>query len=427
MSSERIKQLCDYIDQNKAKNYPIRNEILKSEEDFVKNGYLRMLAVVLQVGDSIQDGQMNLYKRIVSGAEAENSVEDYMRQAMEIEIQEYLDFVSACKEGELKYRFILDAMLLTVDGEEKENRLKFISSFCEDIKLKKEEMSYLVSMAKAILEQSESKYVDTFIEKDMENVAIEEDIFDGYMSGIWTGKDNIYENEKATIFRPESDAEVTTERLRYIQNAKTSYIKITGAKIDLSSNELALEGKEKVIFENCLFIGKKDEVLYERHDEWEAEPRKPLCFRECQEVCIINCRFETFGTRTIWLYNVANTSVCYSQFENCLCKISDYSSDDGKKLGGVIYSENAEEKVYMKKVLFEMCGGRNYQNRDRCEYISNCNVEALECIFKDCYYKRDTNSNYSGGRDVLYDKHDTMFSSDSKAIRCKFENSARFN
>ena len=136
MSSERIKQLCDYIDQNKAKNYPIRNEILKSEEDFVKNGYLRMLAVVLQVGDSIQDGQMNLYKRMVAGAEAENSVEDYMRQAMEIEIQGYLDFVSACKEGELKYRFVLDAMLLTVDGEEKENRLKFITSFCEDIKLR---------------------------------------------------------------------------------------------------------------------------------------------------------------------------------------------------------------------------------------------------------------------------------------------------
>lgn len=424
MSSERIKKLCDYIDQNKAKNYPIRNEILKSEEDFVKNGYLRMLAVVLQVGDSIQDGQMNLYKRMVAGAEAENSVEDYMRQAMEIEIQGYLDFVSACKEGELKYRFVLDAMLLTVDGEEKENRLKFITSFCEDIKLKKEEMSYLVAMAKAILEQSESKYVDAFIEKDMENVAIEEDVFDGYMSGIWTGKDNIYENEKATIFRPKSDAEVTTERLRYIQNAKTPYIKVIGAKIDLSIRELRVEGKEKVVFENCLFIGKQNEYV----NEWSDKQRKPLYFRECQEVYIINCQFELFGSRTIYVSDVANTLIYFSKFKNCLFKISnDSSENEGKKLGGVIYSENSEERIYMNNVLFEMCGGRHHQWRDRCECISNCKVEAIECAFKDCYYKKDTNGDYSGGYDVTDNKYDTMFSYDSKAIRCKFENSARFN
>ena len=424
MSSERIKQLCDYIDQNKAKNYPIKNEILKSEEDFVKNGYLRMLAVVLQVGDSIQDGQMNLYKRIVAGAEAENSVEDYMRQAMEIEIQEYLDFVNVCEEGKLKYRFILDAMLLTVDGEEKENRLKFITSFCEDIKLKKEEMSYLVAMAKAILEQNESKYVDAFIEKDMENVAIEEDVFDGYMSGIWTGKDNIYENEKATIFRPESDAEVTTERLQYIQNTKTPYIKVIGAKIDLSIRELKVEGKEKVIFENCLFIGNQDEYV----NEWYGEQRKPLYFGECQKVYIINCQFELFGSKTMYLCNVTNTLIYYSKFKNCLCKIStDHDNNDGKKLGGVIYSENSEERVYMNNVLFEMCGGRNYQWIDRCEYISNCKVEAIECVFKDCYYKKDTNGNYLGGYDVTNKKYDTMFSNASKAIHCKFENSARFN
>lgn len=424
MSSERIKQLCDYIDQNKAKNYPIRNEILKSEEDFVKNGYLRMLAVVLQVGDSIQDGQMNLYKRMVAGAEAENSVEDYMRQAMEIEIQGYLDFVSACKEGELKYRFVLDAMLLTVDGEEKENRLKFITSFCENIKLKKEEMSYLVAMAKAILEQSESKYVDAFIEKDMENVAIEEDVFDGYMSGIWTGKDNIYENEKATIFRPESDEDVTSERLQYMQNIGTPYIKIIGAKIDLSKQELTFEEKQRIIFENCVFIGNEKDV-FDACDH--VKKRKPILINRCKNVQMVNCKFRNFASRVIYVEMTENVYIQNSMFINCCYVFLNYDNAGGD-LGGVFYSEDSKEtvEIHMVNTVFEKCGGENWYAGDRGLCISNCKVDAIECTFKSCYYKKETWGGKDGKR-VSNESFDTLFPVNSKAIRCKFEDSARFN
>lgn len=425
VSSERIKQLCEYMDQNKAKNYPIKNEILQSEEDFVKNGYLRMLAVVLQVGDSIQDGQMNLYKRIVAGAEAENSVEDYMRQAMEIEIQEYLDFVNACKEGKLKYRFVLDAMLLTVDGERKEDRLKFISSFCEDIKVKKEEMRYLVAMAKAILKQSESKYVDAFIEKNIENVIIEEEVFDGYMSGIWTGKDNIYENEKATIFRPESDEDVTVERLLYMQNTATPYIKIVGAKIDLSERELKFEGKEQIIFENCEFRGNEEDEFDARYSS--SKKRKPILVNECKNIQIINCNFLNFSSRVLYVENVKNVYIQNSLFSSCCYRfINDNYERDGAKLGGVICSETTPEtvEIHMFNTIFEKCGGKNGKHYDRSACISNCKIDAVESVFKECYYESCW---YSDWCRVSNEKCDTLFTINSRAIRCKFENSARFN
>lgn len=423
MSSERIKQLCDYIDRNKAKNYPIKNEILKSEEEFVKNGYLRMLAVVLQVGDSIQDGQMNLYKRMVAGAETENSVEDYMRQAMEIEIQEYLDFVNACKEGELKYRFVLDAMLLTVDGEEKENRLKFLSSFCEDIKLKKEEMSYLVAMAKAILEQSESKYVDAFIEKDMENVAIEEDVFDGYMSGIWTGKDNIYENEKATIFRPESDEDVTSERLQYMQNTGTPYVKIVGVKINLSKRKLKFDGKHEVIFENCKFSGHgKDEF---------SDKSESLMLTNCNIVQFYNCKFENFDTYTLIVECVKQMKIVKSEFQNCIYCYTRGNSD-WKILGGVIYSENplSNGKIEIQECMLKNCGGRNSQIYYSSQFISNCDVEAYNCKFFDCWHENDCKwrgMKLEKGRIDPEDERRTMFTPASTAIGCELENSADFN
>lgn len=248
------------------------------------------------------------------------------------------------------------------------------------------------------------------------------------MSGIWTGKDNIYENEKATIFRPEADEDVTSERLQYMQNAKTPYIKIVGATIDLKNETMCFKGREKVIFEKCIFIGANAEGVYETSSV--QDQRIPISIFECCEVWIINCQFKEFGSRTIWLEKIENVYIGRSEFNNCRCQIIyDNLENKGKYLGGVIYSQNSFEniKIYINNTRFEMCGGRSRDYHDRSACISNCKVEALECIFKDCYYKRNTYGDFSNGNNVSEAKFDTMFSSDSKAIRCKFENSARFN
>lgn len=53
MSKDRISRLCEYIDKNKAKNYPIHNSILSTETDYIKNSYFKMLAVILEQGQEI--------------------------------------------------------------------------------------------------------------------------------------------------------------------------------------------------------------------------------------------------------------------------------------------------------------------------------------------------------------------------------------
>ena len=155
MSSERIKKLCDYIDQNKAKNYPIENSMLSKTNDFLKNGYLRMLAVILQSGKTVTEGQLNLYERIVEGAESINSAEEYMRQALEIDIQGYLEFVNECRKTPLVYRFVLDSLVLIGDGEKEENTLKLDAYICESLRIRKEELYYLIIFAKMILAPKE--------------------------------------------------------------------------------------------------------------------------------------------------------------------------------------------------------------------------------------------------------------------------------
>lgn len=426
MSSERIKKLCEYIDQNKAKNYPIENSMLYESEDFIKNGYLRMLAVVLQVGNNITEGQLNLYKRIVEGASAENTTEEYMRQAMEIEIQEYTDFVNSCKEEELRYRFVLDAILLAADGDNKEGQLKFIASFCENIKMSKEELDYLASMAKAILEQSEAEYVDTFVEKSLEDIS--EDLFAEYMNAIFDRQDKIYASDNAILFRPLSESDVTASGIEAIQQAKQPYVRIIGAHINLDAWNLSLVFKEKeyVIFEDCVFSGAGKNMI--------ASKFNLLNLQSCKNVLIYNCEFKNFDTPVLLVEKIGDMRIINTKFEKCIY-CYDRECRRWEKLGGVIQSTKPEAmgNIQIDNCKFEDCGGKNVSDYESSEIISNCKIKSLESTYincwnyNDCYHKDGFRGELVGG-EIDYDSNQrTLFTSKSRAINCTFKNSAYFN
>ena len=425
MSSERIKKLCDYMDQNKAKNYPIENAMLYESEDFIKNGYLRILAVVLQVGNNITEGQLNLYKRIVEGASAENTTEEYMRQAMEIEIQEYTDFVNSCKEEQLRYRFLLDAILLAADGDNKEEQLKFIASFCEDIKMSKEELDYLASMAKAILEQSEAEYVDTFVEKSLEDIS--ENLFAEYMNAIFDRQDKIYASDNAVLFRPLSESDITATSIKAIQQAKQPYVRIIGAHINLDEWNLSLVFKEKeyVIFEDCVFSGAGKNMI--------ASKFNLLYLQNCKNVLIYNCEFKNFDTPVLLVEKVSDMRIINTKFEKCIYCYK-RGSEDWKALGGVIHSGEPEcmGEVQMISCKFEECGGKNVENYYSSEVLSNCRVKAVENQYINCWNYHQCYS-YNGEQGELRDgtkdpddDYRTLFTPTSEAINCTFENSAKF-
>lgn len=48
MNKDKITILCKYLDNSVAQRYPISNSELAGSTDYIKNGYLRMLAVVMQ-------------------------------------------------------------------------------------------------------------------------------------------------------------------------------------------------------------------------------------------------------------------------------------------------------------------------------------------------------------------------------------------
>lgn len=366
MSSERIKKLCDYIDQNKAKNYPIENSMLSKTNDFLKNGYLRMLAVILQSGKTVTEGQLNLYERIVEGAESINSAEEYMRQALEIDIQGYLEFVNECRKTPLVYRFVLDSLVLIGDGEKEENTLKLDAYICESLRIRKEELYYLIIFAKMILAPKEEN-----VNLILESVDESSDVTSGLSDNIEYLFEG-YDNSWREAIKDDDSEEIEN----FNEPENNSKIKYVGQCIDLTKEDVILKGKKEVEFEQCEFIGNGDSAKC-----------KAISLSKCGSVKINNCIFWNIPSRVIRVDKIDEMLITNSEFQKCNYIEKNKSNTTKNIKAGLIYAYAPEKNgiIRIKNTIFENCGCISQKEEKITESFSNCKISASECKFLHCY------------------------------------------
>lgn len=403
MDKSKIDALCEYLNENVAKRYPIANSYLKNNTDYIKNGYLKMLAVVMGQSGNVTKEQTELFKRIIEGAKVDEKAEDYLRMAVEIEINDFINFADECKDLELKYRFILDAVILTCVKDRTEGQLALISQFCESYGITKEELQYIAMMAKAILNMSSSDYVSAY-EVGVSTVA--EAIFRDYMYLI--SKSCIYHNDHMTVLAPSHKEDVTVQILEKIKEVDTPVIRIAGAEISVSEYNLQFRNKEKVILEDCVFTGGSNYPIY---------------FYDCKEIVVRNCKFSNFNTRTLTFEGLSQVLLDGCEFENCIYRY-ERSGDDWKSLGGVIFAYNPDniQKFDIVNTSFSNCGGINGYKYHSSDFISNIMSNVDNCIFSNCW-----NCYYWWNEKDYENYKRRMFPSDSLATNCTYENSASFN
>lgn len=371
---------------------------MSDETDYIKNAYFKMLAVILQQGNEIGAGQRNLFERQIIGVNCDYSMADYFRQALDIKIDEYVDFTEQCKEMSVKYRFVLDALLLTAVDSKDESQIKLVASFAEDLKVSKEELQYLVSLAKAILEQNLTNYVST--EMNCSN-SVSNNVAKEYVGTMLQGQ--IYSNDTLTIIYSSQANDVSVDKLNIIAERNTPVIKLENIHVSIAQYPLAFQNYQEVIIENCTFDGEKN----------------PVKFINCDKVIIKSCVFRGFSHFAIDETHVANMEITDTLFENCIYKYSrDYS--DWKEIGCVIHSDypSSNGRNHLVDCRFSECGGRNTENYYTSAFISNVKSDLDGCSFENCWhYNRNTDI------DPLNDKR-RMFTADSCAIGCKVTNSA---
>lgn len=392
--SDNISKLMSHMENNKAKLFPITNKQLETQEDFIKNGYFRMLATVVQQGGLGLNNQAELFKRWIAGIQTGSTVEDYIRQALDITVDEMMSFLETCRGLDLRYRLVLDMLMLISCDETIDDQVKLVGLYAEQLGCNKEEIELLSKMAKAIVEVDGKQLAGVELE------AIESEISGPIMQGIddyakLVAPSGMYANEKLTVIRQVNGKYLSTKVLNMIANGEieTEYIKITGAVIDLAEYKLKLvKDKSTLILEACHIIGGQHEI--------DLEGR-------CSTIKIISSNLKNFEQGILHIsYNDSSCIIENSVLENC------YNSEFA-----LLRAYSGSSCLNLKNSTFLDCGIKERKSSMYFRFylcIFNQKTVAESCNFINCQVY-DYHGEVTKG--ALFD--------DFNGTNCKFENSAQ--
>ena len=287
----RSSRLLEQIKKQNYRNYPIKNALLESETDYIKNNYFRHLALTLTQKGEASENQRYLFSRMIEGVEAEDKIEDYLRQAMDIEIDQYIEFMDQLKEKEIRYRFLLDALLITCCDIHTEEQEELLACFMESLKLPLVEAGFICKIGRNVLEQDRDGYWELMKANEsfsFRNLAKEYSI---KYAGEYVA---IASNEMVYWYFPVK-REITKDMI-YAGNVQGAFkgvkeVRIRNAIFDVSAEELTFKECGNIILENCEFRGGECNIHLIMDGEVE--------FRNCfftdftSQVMIVGCSPKT--------------------------------------------------------------------------------------------------------------------------------------
>lgn len=394
-----IDKLVEYLESNKAKEYPIGNSRLQGMEDYIVNGYFKLLATVLQQGGRGLASQTELYKRWLAGAKVSTGMEEYIRQALAITVDEAVTFLTECRSLDIRYRLVLDMLIMITCDTKEESQTKLVALYCEALHITKSELTYMTKLARAIVT------MDSKLLADLEEDAIQKKKAPA-MTGALTeyatlvAPTGIYSNKQMTVIRQMSGNTLPTDVLDKINTFTTPIVKISAARISVADYQLWIEGNVKhLILEDCDISGGDTYAIN---------------VGNLEQITIQKCHFHNFNTR-VMEYLTGKATIVESSFTDCYAHGDFYS-------GGVIYSEEVYSMspviLILDRVVFTNCGVKNRYSTGTYGIITDeKNVVIDDCQFINCWSY--VNENQKEERQKY-----TLFLKGAKATNCTVENSA---
>lgn len=392
-----IDKLVEYLESNKAKEYPIGNSRLQGMEDYIVNGYFKLLATVLQQGGRGLASQTELYKRWLAGAKVSTGMEEYIRQALAITVDEAVTFLTECRSLDIRYRLVLDMLIMITCDAKEESQTKLVALYCEALHITKSELTYMTKLAKAIVT------MDSELLADVEEEVIQQKIASA-MTGALTeyailvAPTGVYSNKQMTVIRQVSGNTLPRDVLDKINTFTTPIVKIATARISVANYNLKIVGNVKhLILEDCNISG---------------GDKYAINVGDLEQLTIQKCHFHNFNTRVLEDLT-GKATIVESSFTDCYRV---YDEDwPYRCYGGVIGGKGS---LVLYRTIFKACGGKNNRNYGSDNIIANSyNVVIDDCQFINCWsYKR---------KDQKVESQEyTLFSKGAKATNCIVENSA---
>lgn len=372
-TNKSVGNLRAYFKSQKANVYPITEHPLEKSDSYIKGIYIRMLCAILQYDIQPQEAQVLFVQRLMKGIGMTEPIKEYMKRALEIDENFAEEFIRQLKDNNLKYNFVVDALILVGSlGDFNKNHIEFISELCEMLLLTKKDVNFLVQIALSILEQSTERYSEIYDKmQDMQTISD----FKCYYKNFFTGKLrdtnlmlHFYSYEKMQW-------NIDDYKKKAIEFSKETVI-FENYNIDLSKRNFKFTDCKNIKFINCDFIGEG----------------QPINFLNCNEINIIDCSFSNFFNRTITLTSCNNITIIQSDFKKCS------KTDSSHAYGGVIFYDKLDS-ISIKSCKFSNCfikttESRYYYARGAILYVNNSiknvNIENNDFDFCECDGRTET-------------------------------------
>lgn len=334
---EYMKSFRQQLKANREQINQISNILLADSTDYTKNSYLKMLAVILQQANEIPEEQLSMYRRVVLGANAEYSVEDFLRMALEIDIETYNNFLMDMKKTPLGYRFLLDGLVIIMSAQDQEEQMQFIAELFQDLEVAKKEIEVLINIAQGIIKSDEELfwYVS---ELNLEHITNQ--VYSEYVDVI--PRSTHYINDKMIVISSTSKTAMEIKELEELIKHPVPVVKIIGLHINLLGRELWFKEKKEVVFESCTFVGGGSSSLH---------------LEGCENIIIKDTTFKSFSNRVLQLEEISGAV----DIRNCAfldCKLVAVRERFKECIAGVIFSNHPEciQAVNIIDSTFTNCG-----------------------------------------------------------------------
>lgn len=382
--NKKVKGLCDLMEELKAEQAAIVNPELVSLDEYTKTLYLKVLGTVVQYENIASDMQVFYLKRIVSGMEVELPLEEYLKKALEISEKDIREFTASMKEGNTKYYFALDALIVASMGYCQQANYEYLANLMQLMGIDRQELKTLCLTAKSVLQQESSFYNEA---KQSAGEYIKQANFLPYISNYYAGA--IVDTEEESYYSAPSREK--SKGIEYPIEFRKN--KVTFKNLDINlEHDFKFSGCDNVRFYNCVITGNEASIY----------------LIGCKEVEFEKCRFQDFKKRTLIEENTGMVNILECEFENCIYQYFEEERNING-FGGVIFgSFNNETKNKLKKTVFRNCGGnylgKEFLYREVEGIISNVKGSEIDsCKFYNCEHYKDGKISESGSLFNTYD------------------------
>lgn len=304
---KQIDRIRDQLNEKKGRNYPVKNDLLRKKDEYVKCLYFKMLCTLIHYMGEPGEMQVLYMNRLIAGCNAKSSFKEYMKMAMQLELGDVERFVAVFKTDPLKYYFCIDGVILLSIEKTDDKSYELLAELMEILEIAYEELHCVVMIAKSVITRNSEFYdvAKKMMSETMKKLSFMSHISDFYVGAVTESVEKIY-------IRAPQQEQVDLSVYKVIRSRK---VLIENVFISLDT-EVVFEGCEEVILRKCRIEGEH------------------CCFRfeHVGTVVVEDCRVRQFKNRFAVMKYVNKIIVRENVFSECGYTAKNYC---GQAVGGV--------------------------------------------------------------------------------------------